>query len=312
MKYNCDICSYATCDKSNFNKHMSSKAHAKRSKIDLVLGQKRQLKLPSGFQCPNCEKIYSSASSLSKHKNKVCKIGSITRQVKIQLEQEFNEKVNDIVNEKVKQKELEIKLEYTEKLVDELKQCMKNTRPTTYNISVKKLVQQTYPNAPPLAMLENYGIIHDDDTDFTQDLIYYHSKDRLYAYLGDIIIKFYKKEDPKDQSLWSTDSSRLKYIIKELIATKKSNWSEDDKGLKTIKYIIDPLLEYIGDYANDKIDDLHEEIYNSSAIECIEINQKQFALSGIREQILNGALKDEIVKYITPSFKFKTDKLIIF
>lgn len=317
MKYKCEKCNYETVDKSNFNKHTKSKAHAKKTgslqKIDKKIDKKcQQKKLPSCFQCSNCHKIYSSVSSLSRHKSKFCKVGIIKNQVEQELKQEFDEKL--------KQKELEIKLEYTEKLLEktdtenkELKQFIKNTKPSTtnYNISVKKLVQQTFPDAPYLSMLDNYRIIHEDeDIDLTQDLIYYHNKNRLNKYLGDIIIKYYKKEDPKDQSLWSTDPSRLKYIIKELLASKKSSWNEDDKGLKTTKYIVEPLLKYIKDYINEQIDIIGNKLINANKNECIILAQQQLELAYIREKIQNGILKEEIIRYITPSFKFKSDNLI--
>ena len=293
MKYNCEICNYETDDKSNFNKHLNSKAHAKKNTGIHNININVNKMLPSKFQCPICLKFYSSVSSLSRHKNKYCTGEILTEDAKLKLEKEFDAKL--------KQKELEIELKYSKQIIEEmktekqqlqkdnneLKQYIKTVKPTTVNISVKKLIQQNYPNAPHLAMLENYSVIH-EDIDFTSDLIYYYKKNKLNAYLGDIIIKYYKKEDPKEQSLWSTDSSRLKYIIKELIASKKSMWSEDDKGLKINKHIIKPLLKYICDYCYDIINVLHEEIYEATAKECIEINKKQSYLSEIREQILNG------------------------
>lgn len=322
MRYNCKDCNYATDDKSNFNKHLNSSSHNHKimyvQKVDTKVDKKCQLKLPSRFRCPNCENTYSSASSLSRHKNKFCKIGVITTKVKTELEHEFNKKLE--------QKEVEIELKYSKQMIEnmknekqqlqqdnkELKQYIKTVKPTiNYNISVKKLVQQNYPDAPHLAMLKNYAVIHEDeDIDFTQDLIYYHNKNKLNSYLGDIIIKFYKKEDPKDQSLWSTDSSRLKYIIKELIASKKSSWSEDDKGLKINKYIIEPLLKYIHEYINEQIDKFDEALPNASATECIRIAQKQLDLAYIREEIQNGQLKDAVNRYIAPSFRYNSDKLI--
>ncbi|ARF12127.1 hypothetical protein Klosneuvirus_3_262 [Klosneuvirus KNV1] len=324
MKYNCETCNYETNDKSNFNKHLNSQAHSKRKtsihKVDIKVNKnvnKNIEKLPSKFQCPNCDKNYSSAPSLSRHKKNYCYGDTI----KTKLEQEFNEKI--------KQKELEIKLEYNQKLLEkaeienkkiqekadaeikELKQYIKNTKPTTYNISVKKMIQQTYPDAPHLAMLKNYAIIHkNEDIDFAQDLIYYYKKNKLNSYLGDIIIKYYKKEDPKDQSLWSTDSSRLKYIIKELLASKQTIWSEDDKGLKINKYIIKPLLKYIHEYINEQIEELHDVLENTRGKDCEQIALKQIDLAHIREQIQNGQLKDAINKYIAPSFRFNSDKLI--
>lgn len=315
MKYICKTCNYETDDKSNFNKHLSSKAHAKKNFVEAKVDEnfnKKLKKLPSRFQCNICKKNYSSTSSLSHHKKKYCSGDTI----KAMFEQEFNEKL--------RQKELEMELKYSKQIIEnmktekqrlqqdniEMKQYIKNTKPTTYNISVKKLVQQTYPNAPYLAMLENYAIIHEDEDSFTKDLIYCNKKNILNSYLGDIIIKYYKKEDPKDQSLWSTDSSRFKYILKELIASKKSMWSEDDKGLKINKYIIEPLLQYIHDYINEQIDKLDDVLHDANADECIIISQKQLDMAYIREQIQNGQLKDAVNKYMAPSFRFNNDKLI--
>jgi len=199
-------------------------------------------------------------------------------------------------------------LEKVDKDNQELKQYIKTTKPTTtYNISIKKMIQQSYPNAPHLEKLDDYSILHEDNTDLMQDLIYYSRKNRVNKYIGDIIIKFYKKDDPKNQSLWSTDSSRLKYIIKELITTNNSYWSEDDKGLKINKYIIDPLLKYIHEYIREKIDDLDDEIRKSKGYECIEISEKQTDLSNIQIQIQNGILKESIIKYIAPFFRFNNE-----
>ncbi|ARF11661.1 hypothetical protein Klosneuvirus_2_97 [Klosneuvirus KNV1] len=308
MKYNCENCNYETNDKSNYNRHLKSVAHLHvnaniNSKLTLTVNSDR----PSKFQCPKCDKTFTSAPGLSRHKNKFCKIDVIKDQIRDELKKEQELELE------LKKKDLEI--EYKNKLLEkadkdnrELKQYIKTAKPaTTYNISIKKMIQQTYPDAPHLDKLDDYSILHDDDTEFVQDLIYYSQKNRVHKYLGDIVIKYYKKDDPKDQSLWSTDSSRLKYIIKELFTTNNSYWSEDDKGLKINKYIIDPLLKYIHEYIRLKIDDMDDEIRMSKAFECIEISKKQSALSTIHIQIQNGTLKESIIKYIAPFFRFKTE-----
>jgi len=313
MKYNCENCNYETNDKSNYNRHMKSVSHLQViSNITSKLSEKDNFERPSRFQCSKCDKTFAAASGLSRHKNKICKIDAIKEQIRDELKKE-----QDLVLE-LKKKDLEI--EYKEKLLEEknkllekenneLKQYIKTAKPaTTYNISIKKMIQQSYPDAPHLEKLDDYAILHDDDIDLMQDLIYYSQKNRAHKYLGDIIIKYYKKDDPKDQSLWSTDSSRLKYIIKELIATNNSYWNEDDKGLKINKYIIDPLLKYIHEYIKDKIDELHIEIENSKGYECIELSKKQTSLTTILIQIQNGTLKESIVKYIAPFFRFNTEQ----
>lgn len=308
MKYKCEICSYETADKSNFNKHLNSKAHIQKNiiniDVDIDIDKNVNKKLPSMFQCPKCFKTYSSTSSLSRHKNKYC-YGEI---MKTNYEEEFNEKLEQTL----KQKEVEMELKYSKQTIEDMKQYIKTTKPTTYNISVNKLIQQNYPDAPFLAMLEDYTVIHDDeDIDFARDLIYYHKKNKLDSYLGDIIIKYYKKDDPKEQSLWSTDSSRLKYIIKELIASNKSTWSQDDRGLKINKYVIKPLLKYIYDYINDQIDEIDIILQRATAKECIPLSQKQLDLALIREQIQNGQLQDDVNRYIAPSFRFNNDKMVM-
>lgn len=318
MKFLCITCNYESNDKSNYNRHLNSKAHLRK----ILVNSKKRL---SEFQCPKCDKIFKSAPGLSRHKNNYCKLpNDINNKLnEKQKEIEIMKRELEIVNIK---KELEVEnikkdleIEYGKKLLEkseteikELKQYIKNTKPTTYNISVKKMIQQSYPDAPHLTMLKNYAIIHESkDIDFTEDLIKNHKLNRLNSYLGDIIIKYYKKEDPKTQSLWSTDSSRLKYIIKELLASKKSNWSEDDKGIKINKYVIKPLLKYILEYINDKIDRLHDiiEDHDTNATKAVDLNQIQIELNDIREQIKNGQLKDAINKYIAPNFKLE-DKLI--
>lgn len=59
MKYKCENCNYETDDKSNFNKHLNSKAHAKRKNNILKVDPNCQQKLPSKFHCPSCEKNFS-------------------------------------------------------------------------------------------------------------------------------------------------------------------------------------------------------------------------------------------------------------
>lgn len=289
--YECGKCNYKTCDKSNFNKHIKSIKHRQKS-ISVVEVAPQDTCDVSKLLCPYCKMSYSRKSSLTRHQ-KVCASKQIEiEKLKVELE---------CKNQQLKE---------SKKQIHNLETYIKTAKPTTYNISVKKLVQQNYPDAPYLAMLEDYAVIHEDEDSFTKDLIYCNKKNILNSYLGDIIIKYYKKEDPKDQSLWSTDSSRLKYIIKELLASKKSNWSEDNKGLKINRYIIEPLLQYIHEYINEQIDILHEALYDADADMCRKIGQKQLDLGYIREQIQNGQLKDAINKYIAPSFRFNNDKLI--
>src|SRR5207249_8087833 len=108
-------------------------------------------------------------------------------------------------------------------------------------------IATNYKTAPALQALDDYSQIQQkyNDSKFIETLIYNFNHNKLDKYLGDMIIKFYKKEDPSQQSLWNSDTSRLTYIIKELLNNNNSDWLVDKKGIKTCNYIIDPLLQYI-------------------------------------------------------------------
>jgi len=261
--------------------------------------KKNPTKSKMDFNCQFCKRSFSTASNLTKHENKCA--GRVLEIQKLQLEIKYRDKELE-KNGKM--------LESAHDKINELEKVLRTTKTAPiYNISIRKLIQNSYPDAPHLDQLDHYSIIHEDDKiDLTQDLLYFYKKNILDKYLGDIIIKYYKKENPEEQSLWSTDSARLNYIVKELIASKRSQWSEDLKGIKIKKYIVEPLLNYIKEYINDQIDILHEQIAEAKRDQCINITVKQVTLGEIREKILNGTLKDEVIKYITPSFRFNTEK----
>lgn len=300
-KFICKPCEYKSDNKSNYNKHMKSSKHYQKS-ISVVDNALNNTQL---IQCIICKMTFTRKCSLSRH-NKICMKNAL----------DIKQREMDVELEK-KKKDLEI--EYKDKCIadagkqiSELKQYINaNKFAPTINISVKKTIQQSFPNAPHIAKLNDYSLIHDDDEiDFSRDLIYYNEINKLNKYLGDIIIKFYKKNNPKDQSLWSTDTARLTYVIKELLANKSSSWCEDFKGKKIHTYIIEPLLEYIHEYTDTAINDLDDELLGATARECIKIAEKQNALASIRDQTLNGQLKDAITKYIAPSFRFNNNELI--
>ena len=75
-KYKCVKCKYYTNDKTNFNRHNSSKTHINNKEI--VVEDKN-------FKCTICNKIYTFASGLSKHKKKCIK-----KQANLQMNKESN------------------------------------------------------------------------------------------------------------------------------------------------------------------------------------------------------------------------------
>ena len=164
---------------------------------------------------------------------------------------------------------------------------------TNYNY-----ILTNYPNAPALTGRESYkNLLESKTMTFIDVICMYHSDNKLVQFVGDYLIKEYLNKEPNKQSLWTTDLSRLTYIISE--ARKNGNiWSYDKKGVQTKKIIIEPILQYI-----------RNELYNycqkKGGTTKAHILKKMIASNEIIQTIDNGELLEKINKYIAPEFSFK-------
>ena len=75
---------------------------------------------------------------------------------------------------------------------------------------------------------------------------------KLDQFLGNFIIKEYKKEDPSQQSFWVTDVSRLTCVIRKAIEDK-NEWYKDKKAYELPRYIISPILDFVIEIMAEKI-----------------------------------------------------------
>lgn len=297
MKYNCKLCKYVSYDKSNYNRHIKSQSHIQNtSSVDSMLTvvdcndqPKISYNKVREFICQNCGIELSSSSSLSRHRNKYCSKSNI-----------------DVVLDELK----EIK-EKNKEIQTELK-CLKNSNTTnnTYNISIKKYIQQNCTEAPPLTKLNDYSIMYEDDDIMLNNLVYYYNIKLLPQYLGDFIVKYYKKDNCSQQSIWNSDVSRLTYFIKELLSNKKSIWNHDYKGIKTKEYIIDPMLKYIKDTIDNYISQLTDIIKKLNNNEYEKIIQKHVSICHVLRYIDND-LADDINKYIAPHFQLNKNEILL-
>lgn len=163
-----------------------------------------------------------------------------------------------------------------------------------------------YNNAPCIKQLDDHSIISKDFDDMIKNLMYYYDKDKLDKYIGDLLITYYKKDNPETQSIWSSDTDRLNYFIREFLKERenKSQWTLDKKGIKMTKYIIKPLLDYIMIINNNYINEKNKEILELSDEQddnLIRLGNMQ-KLASINTLIKNNKLSNGINKYIAPHF----------
>jgi hypothetical protein len=285
------------------------------------------------FTCCFCEKTYTTNSNLAKHKKSCDEKNNLIQTYEQTI---INYKKESAVKEKLHKKDMEIQnneISFQKALNDQLKQEIVtlnnviNGSGKVYlsSISALKYAIKKFPEAPQLESVKDFASItynvptEDDDNDerfididdqiennkddFIDSIICKFEKQTLTRFVGDIIIKTYKKEDKTQQSLWNSDTSRLTYVIRELLNDNKIDWTIDKKGIKTTECIINPLLEYIKKLLNDYIQT--NAITNINMIDMKYYEPKLIKmnkLTKICDHINTGQLADGILSYITPNF----------
>ncbi len=275
-EYRCSPCGFLSEKKTDLTRHLATAKHCETVAVNAV----------NEFVCSNCGNSFSRSSGLSRHK-KTCYEGII------------------------KDLETNIIKEDCEKLKKEINRLQKQV--TTYETMLKSIttpqianyfnyICTTFPNPPVLLSQKTHNSIHTAKSmSLIEVIIMYYDNKTLINFIGDYIVGLYKKKEPADQSMWSTDISRLTYIISESCNKKESTWAYDKKGLKIKKIVIEPTLQYI----KNTLYNFCQE--NSTAKDGPEFHQLKGALE-IIPMINSGSLADDITRYIAPEFAIKINE----
>lgn len=317
MKYNCESCNYQTENKTNWYSHKKTLKHQRNCKEEIkkLSDSEEEVKiLKEQLNKKDSElELKISQKEIEYLKDK------LSFQDKLIEEKEDKcvkliEAANKLLEEKDdKIKILTIENQYHKEIINESGVIIKES------VGTMSHVIKNYKDAPVLTE-GNYEEIFDDKDNFAKDLVYFNKKNILDKKLGDIIINKYKKDDPTQQSLWSTDNARLNYIIKENIEVneknksqiqlykKNSEWQRDKGGRKVKQRMIDPLLTNVKKLNEDHINDNNNKILKNK----IKIEKQQpvlenmIQLNEINTKIKNETLAKDINKYIVTHFSLST------
>lgn len=194
----------------------------------------------------------------------------------------------------IKDKEIEM----LKKQLETYEKLLKDSMPSQ-TINNFTFISNTYPNAPILESQESYvNLLEAKKTTLMELLTLYYEQKRLHSFVGDYIIKYYKKDNPKDQSMWSSDVSRLSYIINQSCNKKGSAWTHDKKGIQMKQIIIEPALDYIREHC-------YKFCINNGTNTKKNILEQMMAANSIIMMIDSGELARDIVRYIAPEFTLK-------
>ena len=314
MEFKCEMCNYASHDKFNYKRHEKSKKHIEKVNDIPKLSRNYpetiiKLSNENKFKCAFCNNEFSNSGNLVRHK--------ISCLEKKQLIDEFNCKLDDQIkinqqkDEIIKQKDESLSILKSE--VAHLKLIVNNSGSIVKtSVSTMAYVIKNFSGAPALESVKDYSAIHfeQDNIGFIENLIHESDHNKLHIYFGDFIIKTYKKENPSDQAIWNSDTSRLTYLIREIIENNKVDWKVDKKGIKTTKFIIEPILEYVNQQIRNYVENFDIDYHNDSVRIAENKMMKLKSATEIIQNIEDKVLSDDILKYVAPHFYLnKADEL---
>ena len=302
--FNCDKCNYFTEKKSNFDRHV--KKHQKnnifpceycKAIYEIQNNYVKHLKLCPGrkSQIDNMKKQLKEKEDLLK-KNEIL-LKRQKKETKIIIKQKDKEKDNII---KQKDKQIEDEKKFFIRIIDSAGMAFKEV------MSPLKFADNNLYYAPQMVEYSNFTFLEVYSTpDLAVEAIIGHfNKGTLHKFLGDEIVNEYVKKDPRDQSVWNSDTNRSTYLNRVLIIASEDGeciWTIDKKGIKTIQCLIDPLIKHI----KDMLDIYHNklgDLLKSKNPDFVKYESHGNAITRIYDMINDGTLKANVLKYINGFF----------
>jgi len=298
QEYNCNVCNYTTNRLLNFQRHKSSDKHNKNinncyqntssthmmSSNDVKSNETTIKKSLKDYTCKSCNHTFTHRSNYYRHakngcvkNNKSVDGQTISANVIDMFKQisEQNSRICEELNQLSKQvAKHDGKLEEHEKqIVSEknniLEIAKNNSETVNKSMSVIKRATKYFNNAPPLRSVNKDKIIElleykpdgkESDHLIDEVIVFRYRTNSLIKFIGEIIIAYYITEDPKMQSMWGTDISRLTFIFKKSSKTGKSEWTRDGKGVRISEIVIDPIYNEIKKIMREYIEKINKRI----------------------------------------------------
>tara|TARA_B100000683_G_scaffold103102_1_gene101783 strand:- start:2199 stop:3221 length:1023 start_codon:yes stop_codon:yes gene_type:complete len=248
-KYYCHFCDYTASQKSNYDKHLSSKKHQKRSLQNGIQSLQKVSKMETlAFSCKFCDKKYKTKGGMYKHMKK-CKFKDMVSSKSVNIcekvvksSNSFDEKdERDLEIVQLKNKIIEMKddkiemqseiiknLQSTnEKLTEICEEQMKNGGTTNnfnncgnQNISIKVFLNENCKDALNLTdFVKNIKVT-------LEDLAYTKNNGYIDG-VTNIIKKQLEDLKPTERPIHCSDKKRLKFYVKE-----NDKWEKDEDNKK--------------------------------------------------------------------------------
>jgi len=312
--YHCDTCSYHTTKKYNYDKHVRSDKHNKNTSNIIV------------YKCYVCNYKTTIHSNFKKHslteKHKL--IGDqYNGAVIVCVDDDNNDNKQMVIHTKaddksqiiaLQQQLLEEKDNMNKLLKSQLetkdKQINNKDKQIKTSMGLLKYLMKNHPDSPPLKTISELSFIKDETEDrerIPELLIEYYNTDRFVPYLAENIVRLYKKDNPKEQSLWTSDVSRDNFIVKNRINENESKWIRDIKGAMMIEHAIKPCLNLIIDELEWYFSEINAGNFYDNRINSTLISR--LSIMKIKQAIRDKKIEDELRKKLSSEFCFPNNAI---
>lgn len=308
--YECECCDFNTDSSYNFKRHNKSPRHMKKA---------HDAKIPC---CEYCGLLFDDKYKKCRHK-KICP-----------------DKSNDNLNENSK-KGSKISVSDKEQLMEMVKLIDAKIDKVTSNVnkhttdvnkhtvSMMKYAMINFKNVEPLVELDEQQVykmleynkkgltkkedLENETENYIRPVLRYYESEVICEFFGRLIVKYFDRENDEDQQFWTTDVSRLSFIIMQVINKTDREWCDDKTGAKFTKLVIKPMfnavIKLINDYVNIKQNwiKLQKNIPEHKMSELMECQQQA---RDLEIEIKYDKLTKGILKYVAPYFNFDSLRMV--
>lgn len=285
--YKCFKCDTIYKNRSSFNKHNKAKHTVKES-------------TPTKINCKDTDKIndeqgslaYDIAITLGKDKM-MCYLNQIKdRETKLKEKETEIKKIYEVENEFHK-KVVETSGQLIGRSMNMMNYAIKHFKETPKLLalegaSAKELLKYESNDGKITRKIEN--------NELPERIAKLNELSLLPKHIGNNIVTHYKKSDPSQQSLWVSDVSRTKFIVRD------DEWKKDDNGIKINKNIITPVLEEVLHVMSEYRRDHHDKIGHMTPAEEAKYVDITKQSHDIYDNVRKGKIGKDILKHMTPYF----------
>ena len=216
------------------------------------------------------------------------------------------------------QKEIEERKDCKNLLKDALIIAKENSKTANTSMNILKYAKLHLNDAEPLEELKGddiskvIGYKNPKNTEaknetYVKTAIYKFNHHIFPAFIGDMIVEYYKPKKTRDANLIATDTSRLSFIIMQKITKGKieqKEWINDKSGKKFTELVLNPLINAVKQTLIEFVEFKKSKELSESNLclmaKCVEL----------KRDIEVDKFTNLILKYVAPYFQFDKLKLL--